>query len=43
MGLIMRLYRLKTVRGYKYPRRIAGQPPVVALNPVQRRFSCSGH
>jgi len=36
---IMQLNRIKAVRGYKAPRRIAGRPPVVAPNRVQRQFT----
>ena len=36
VGRIMQLDRIKAVRGYKAPRRIAGRPSVVAL------ISCSG-
>lgn len=34
----MQLNRIKAVRGYKAPRRIAGRPSVVAPNRVQRQF-----
>lgn len=36
---IMQLNRIKAVRGYKVPRRIAGRPSVVAPNRVQRQFT----
>ncbi|PXW42282.1 putative transposase [Erwinia sp. AG740] len=39
VGRIMQLNRLKAVRGYKAPRRIAGRPSVVAPNRVQREFT----
>ncbi|HGW4083066.1 TPA: IS3 family transposase [Klebsiella michiganensis] len=39
VGRIMQLNRIKTVRGYKAPRRIAGRPSVVAPNRVQRQFT----
>jgi len=39
MGRIMQLNRIKAVRGYKAPRRIAGRPSVVAPNRVQRQFT----
>ena len=35
----MQLNRIKAVRGYKAPRRIAGRPSVVAPNRVQRQFT----
>lgn len=35
----MQLNRIKAVRGYKVPRRIAGRPSVVASNRVQRQFT----
>lgn len=35
----MQLNRIKAVRGYKAPRRIAGRPCVVAPNRVQRQFT----
>ena len=35
----MQLNRIKTVCGYKVPRRIAGRPSVVAPNCVQRQFT----
>lgn len=35
----MQLNRIKAVRGYKAPRRIAGRPSVVAPNRVQRGFT----
>lgn len=38
-GRIMQLNRIKAVRGYKAPRRIAGRPSVVAPNRVQRQFT----
>ncbi|MHA1067253.1 IS3 family transposase [Enterobacter ludwigii] len=39
VGRIMQLNRIKAVRGYKVPRRIAGRPSVVAPNRVQRQFT----
>ncbi|HFI1063564.1 TPA: IS3 family transposase [Enterobacter hormaechei subsp. steigerwaltii] len=39
VGRIMQLNRIKAVRGYKAPRRIAGRPSVVAPNRVQRQFT----
>ncbi|MEL5351021.1 IS3 family transposase [Serratia nevei] len=39
VGRIMQLNRIKAVRGYKAPRRIAGRPSVVAPNRVQRQFA----
>ncbi|EFH7680507.1 IS3 family transposase [Escherichia coli] len=39
VGRIMQLNRVKAVRGYKAPRRIAGRPSVVAPNRVQRQFT----
>ncbi|ELE9247868.1 IS3 family transposase [Enterobacter kobei] len=39
MGRIMQQNRIKAVRGYKAPRRIAGRPSVVAPNRVQRQFT----
>ncbi|HHQ2454439.1 TPA: IS3 family transposase [Klebsiella pneumoniae] len=39
VGRIMQLNRIKAVRGYKAPRRIAGRPSVVAPNRVQRLFT----
>ncbi|MEB5683201.1 IS3 family transposase [Enterobacter hormaechei] len=39
VGRIMQQNRIKAVRGYKAPRRIAGRPSVVAPNRVQRQFS----
>lgn len=35
----MQLNRIKAVRGYKAPRRIAGRPSMVAPNRVQRKFT----
>ena len=35
----MQLNRIKAVRGYKAPCRIAGRPSVVAPNRVQRQFT----
>lgn len=35
----MQLNRIKAVRGYKAPRRIAGRLSVVAPNRVQRQFT----
>ncbi|WP_227628228.1 IS3 family transposase [Klebsiella oxytoca] len=39
VGRIMKLNRIKAVRGYKAPRRIAGRPSIVAPNRVQRQFT----
>ncbi|WP_222423668.1 IS3 family transposase [Yersinia kristensenii] len=39
VGRIMQLNRIKAVRGYKAPRRVAGRPSVVAPNRVQRQFT----
>lgn len=39
VGRIMQQNRIKAVRGYKAPRRIAGWPSVVAPNRVQRQFT----
>lgn len=39
VGRIMQVNRIKAVRGYKAPRRIAGRPSVVAPNRVQRQFT----
>ena len=39
VGRIMQLNRIKAVRGYKAPRRIAGRPSIVAPNRVQRQFT----
>ncbi len=39
---ITQLNRIKAVRGYKMPRRIAGRPSVVAPNRVQRQLTLSG-
>ncbi|UTJ60320.1 IS3 family transposase [Klebsiella michiganensis] len=39
VGRIMQLNRIKAVRGYKAPRRIAGRPSVVAPNRVQPQFT----
>ncbi|MEG1247732.1 MAG: IS3 family transposase [Citrobacter sp.] len=39
VGRIMQLNRIKAMRGYKAPRRIAGRPSVVAPNRVQRQFT----
>ncbi|MGG1905404.1 IS3 family transposase [Enterobacter ludwigii] len=39
VGRIMQLNRIKAVRGYKAPRRIAGRPSIVAPNRVQRHFT----
>lgn len=38
-GRIMQLNRIKAVRGYKAPRRIAGRPSVVDPHRVQRQFT----
>lgn len=35
----MQLNRIKAVRGYKVPHRIAGRPSVVVPNRVQRQFT----
>ncbi|HFH0620442.1 TPA: IS3 family transposase [Escherichia coli] len=39
VGRIMQQNRIKAVRGYKAPRRIAGRSSVVAPNRVQRQFT----
>lgn len=39
VGHIIQLNRIRAVRGYKAPRRIAGRPSVVAPNRVQRKFT----
>lgn len=39
VGRIMQLNRIKAVRGYKAPRRIAGRPSIIAPNRVQRQFT----
>ncbi|HGB5820059.1 TPA: IS3 family transposase [Salmonella enterica subsp. enterica serovar Thompson] len=39
VGRITQLNRIKAVRGYKAPRRIAGRPSVVVPNRVQRQFT----
>ncbi|WP_252293749.1 IS3 family transposase [Pantoea ananatis] len=39
VGRIMQQNRIKALRGYKAPRRIAGRPSVVAPNRVQRQFT----
>ncbi len=39
VGRIMQLNRIKAVRDYKSPRRIAGRPSVVAPNRMQRQFT----
>ncbi|WP_405424602.1 IS3 family transposase [Pantoea stewartii] len=39
VGRSMQLNRIKAVRGYKAPRRIAGRPSIVAPNRVQRQFT----
>lgn len=39
VGRSMQLNRIKAVRSYKAPRRIAGRPSVVAPNRVQRQFT----
>ena len=39
VGRIMQQNRIKAVRGYKAPRRIAGRPSVVTPNRVQRQFT----
>lgn len=36
---IMRNNRIKAVRGYKTPRRIAGRPSIIAPNHLQREFT----
>lgn len=36
---IMRKYKIKAVRGYKAPRRIAGRPLIIAPNHLQRQFT----
>ncbi len=40
---IMQLNRIKDVRGYKAPRRIAGRPSVVVPNRVKRAFTVVKH
>lgn len=34
----MRKHKIKTVRGYKLPRAIAGRPSITAPNYLQRAF-----
>jgi putative transposase len=36
---IMRQHRIKALRGYKAPRRIAGRPSIIAPNKLQREFT----
>jgi putative transposase len=36
---IMRGHKIKAVRGYKAPRRIAGRPSIIAPNHLQREFT----
>lgn len=36
---LMRLNKIKAIRGYKTPRRIAGRPSIVAPNRVNRKFT----
>ena len=38
---IMREHKIKALRGYKAPRRIAGRPSIVAPNRLQRQFTVS--
>lgn len=42
VGRIMQLNRINAIRGYKAPRRIAGQSSVVAPDRVKRQFTVSG-
>jgi len=35
----MRTHKIKAVRGYKSPRRIAGHPSIIAPNHLQREFT----
>jgi putative transposase len=36
---IMRTHKIKSMRGYKVPRPIAGRPSIIASNKVQREFT----
>jgi len=36
---IMRLHKIKALRGYKAPRAIAGRPSIIAPNRLQREFT----
>jgi putative transposase len=36
---IMRLHKIKALRGYKAPRRVAGRPSIIAPNRLQRQFT----
>ncbi len=36
---IMRIHKIKAVRGYKAPRAIAGRPSIIAPNHLQRQFT----
>lgn len=36
---IMREHKIKAVRGYKAPRKIAGRPSIIAPNHLQRQFT----
>lgn len=36
---LMRVHKIKAVRGYKSPRRIAGRPSIIAPNHLQREFT----
>jgi len=35
---IMHEHKIKAVRGYKAPRKIAGRPSIIAPNHLQRQF-----
>jgi putative transposase len=36
---LMRTHKIKAIRGYKAPRRIAGRPSIIAPNRLQRQFT----
>jgi putative transposase len=36
---LMRVHKIRAVRGYKAPRRIAGRPSIIAPNHLQREFT----
>ncbi len=36
---IMRIHKIKAIRGYKAPRAIAGRPSIIAPNKLQREFT----
>jgi putative transposase len=36
---IMRIHKIKAIRGCKAPRRIVGRPPIIAPNRLQRQFT----